>query len=296
MYPKEMINIVKNFYKSNKYSIREVSEIFKISKSTIHRWINIDNKNKKCKNASDYEIIKETIENIVKENPFIRIKDIQNKIKNIICKDISVSGIYLYLTKLNITYKLASQKLYSNMNNLKQKVKEFKKIIKNIKLKNIVCLDESYIMTNMCHKYGWSKKGERITKYIKANPKKFSIMMAIDNKKIISSKIYNVNINKEIFYEYLKNELLPKIKNKYIIMDNVSFHKSKEIKELILKSKNKIIYIPPYSPEYNPIEGVFHILKNKIRQKDEIINEKNIKCIIGEINNKYQKMYKKSFR
>ena len=35
------------------------------------------------------------------------------------------------------------------MNNLKQKVKEFKKIIKNIKLKNIVCLDESYIMTNM---------------------------------------------------------------------------------------------------------------------------------------------------
>ena len=92
--------------------MREVSEIFKISKSTIHRWINIDNKNKKCKNASDYEIIKETIENIVKENPFIRIKDIQNKIKNIICKDISVSGIYLYLTKLNITYKLASQKMY----------------------------------------------------------------------------------------------------------------------------------------------------------------------------------------
>lgn len=296
MYPKEMINIVKNFYKSNKYSIREVSEIFKISKSTIHRWINIDNKNKKCKNVSDYEIIKETIENIVKENPFIRIKDIQNKIKNIICKYISVSGIYLYLKKLNITYKLASQKLYSNMNNLKQKVKEFKKIIKNIKLKNIVCLDESYIMTNMCNTYGWSKKGERITKYIKSNPKKFSIMMAIDNKKIISSKIYNVNINKEIFYEYLKNELLPKIKNKYIIMDNVSFHKSKEIKELILKSKNKIIYIPPYSPEYNPIEGVFHILKNKIRQKDEIINEKNITCTIGEINNKYQKMYKKSFR
>jgi transposase len=79
-------------------------------------------------------------------------------------------------------------------------------------------------------------------------------------------------------------------------MDNVSFHKSKEIKELILKSKNKIIYIPPYSPEYNPIEGVFHILKNKIRQKDEIINEKNIKCAIEEIKNKYQKMYKKSFR
>ena len=55
--------------------------------------------------------------------------------------------------------------------------------------------------------------------------------MAINNKKIISSKIYEENVNKKIFYKYMKEELLPKIKNKCIVMDNVSFHKSKEIIE-----------------------------------------------------------------
>ena len=51
----------------------------------------------------------------------------------------------------------------------------------------------------------------------------------------------------------------------------------KEIIELIRESNNSILYIPPYSPNYNPIEGVFHILKYKIRTKNEEINKINIK-------------------
>ena len=291
-----MIEIIKTFHKVNKYSIREIAEIFKISKSTIHRWIHIENIKCNNKKATNYEIIKEAIENMIKENPFMRIKDMQSKLKITINKSISIAGIYVYLKKLNITYKQISQKMYSNIENLKQKTKEFKKQIRKINLKNIVCLDESYIMTNMCNKYGWSKKGDRIEKYVRANPKKYSVLMAINNKKIISSKIYEENVNKKIFYKYMKEELLPKIKNKCIVMDNVSFHKSKEIIELIRESNNSILYIPPYSPNYNPIEGVFHILKYKIRTKNEEINKINIKNTIKEISNTYQKMYKRSFR
>ena len=64
--------------------------------------------------------------------------------------------------------------MYSNKKVLEQKIKEFKKIIKNIKLNNIICLDEIYVMSNICHNFGWSKKGKRIEKYIKSNPKKYS--------------------------------------------------------------------------------------------------------------------------
>jgi len=295
MYPKEMIDIVKNFYNANKYSIREMAEIFKISKSTIHRWIHIDIiKNKKI--MSNHETIKEAIEKMIKENPFMRIKDMKLKLKMVINKDISMAGIYVYLKKLNITYKQISQKMYSNKKDLERKTKEFKKQIKKIKLKNIVCIDESYVMSNMCNKYGWSKKGDRIEKYVKVNPKKYSILMAINNKGIISSKIYEENVNKKIFYEYLRDELLPIIRNKYIVMDNVSFHRSKEIIDIIKESNNEALYIPPYSPDYNPIEGVFHILKHKIRTKNEEINKMNIKNTIDEINNNNNKMYRQSFR
>ena len=47
-------------------------------------------------------------------------------------------------------------------------------------------------------------------------------------------------------------------------MDNVSFHKSKSITNSLINN-NKILYIPPYSPQFNPIEEVFSFVKNKIK-------------------------------
>jgi transposase len=55
------------------------------------------------------------------------------------------------------------------------------------------------------------------------------------------------------------------IQNKTIIADNVSFHKSKEVITYLKNNKANMIFIPPYSPEYNPIEFVFSEIKRKIR-------------------------------
>ena len=66
-------------------------------------------------------------------------------------------------------------------------------------------------------------------------------------------------------------------------MDNVPFHKSKEVIALIEKSKNIPLFIPPYSPEFNGIENIFSILKSKVRRdnidsnKIETTIKKNIK-------------------
>lgn len=297
MYPKKMIPIVNNYYNSNNCTIREISKIFSISKSTIHRWINNKEKNgPDIKNSISSELICSTISNIILRDPFVTIKNVQQMVHKTINKKISISGIYIYFKKLKFSYKKVSFRSYSNIKNLNKQVKNFKKIVKKIKLNNIICLDESFIKTNMTFEHGWSKKGQKVEKYIKSNPKKLSIMMAISNKGIISNKIYETNVNKKIFYDYLKDDLLPKINNKYILMDNVSFHRSLDILELIKNSHNVPLFIPPYSPDFNPIENVFHILKHKIRTKNEAINIPNITKNINEISNKFQKMYKHSFR
>jgi transposase len=199
MYPKEMINIVRDFYNNNNYSIRDVALIFKISKSTIHRWISDIIKVIKVKSITDYDLICTVIINSIQSNSFMTLKDIQIKIHETVNKKVSISGIYVYMKKLNLSYKKVSKHLYSNINDLNKKVKKFKKIVSKIKLNDIVCLDESFVHTNMCNDYGWSKKGHKIEKYIKSNPKKFSIMMAITNKEIISSQVYDTNLNKGIF-------------------------------------------------------------------------------------------------
>lgn len=49
-------------------------------------------------------------------------------------------------------------------------------------------------------------------------------------------------------------------------MDNINFHKSKNIIEIIKKSNNEILFIPPYSPEFNPIEKVFSVFKAYINK------------------------------
>jgi transposase len=60
--------------------------------------------------------------------------------------------------------------------------------------------------------------------------------------------------------------LLPEVgPDKVIVMDNASFHKSKRTKELIEKAGCKLVYLPPYSPDLNPIERFWSWLKGKIR-------------------------------
>jgi len=59
---------------------------------------------------------------------------------------------------------------------------------------------------------------------------------------------------------------------------------------------NKLLFIPPYCPDFNPIENVFHILKQKIRKNVENINSESIKNTIDNITTSFRNIYKKSFR
>ena len=66
-------------------------------------------------------------------------------------------------------------------------------------------------------------------------------------------------------------------------MDNVNFHKSKNIIEIIEQSNNKVLFIPPYSPEFNPIEKLFSVFKNYINKKVNIITKfKNLNKYIDK--------------
>ena len=94
-----------------------------------------------------------------------------------------------------------------------------------------------------------------------------SILMAIDNEKIVDHVIQTKSYNGVTFTTFVK-ELIEKKQykggGKYFLMDNVSFHK-KAI-ETIEKSGNHVLFIPSYSPEFNPIEEVFSQLKTYVRK------------------------------
>ena len=287
MHNKNLINIVKKFYDNNNFSIRKVSEIFNIPKSTVHRWLHCDanssNKkhrtNKNAQNIYNYKIL---ISDELKKYPFCRAVDLQKKIHNKFGLKISISSIYIYVHQLGFRFKKVPKRNFTNKNLLLEKRQKFKNKIKNIKYKDVICIDESYFYSNSINEYGWLNKNSETLVHTKANPIKYTLLMAISCYKIVSYEIFkNTNADQNLFCSFLKNKVFPLCSHKYILMDNAKFHKTKLINDLFNNSNNKQLFIPPYSPQFNPIENVFGVIKNKYKY----LNNNNNNCENNRDNN-----------
>jgi len=82
-------------------------------------------------------------------------------------------------------------------------------------------------------------------------------------------------MNKELFKTYLQNKLLPHLpKDSYLIMDNASVHKGKDIEEIYKNYKINLIYLPQYSPDLNPIEKKWNEIKTIYRKYTHLFEDK----------------------
>lgn len=118
--------------------------------------------------------------------------------------------------------------------------------------------------------YGWSHKGTR-SYGERAGYKKQRVSMVAayqrGSKKLIAPMEYTGYTNTALFVQWIEEHLCPNLKKgQYVIMDNVSFHKSVKVKEAIEKVGCKLIYLPTYSPDLNPIEHCWANFKNYLRK------------------------------
>lgn len=150
---------------------------------------------------------------------------------------------------------------------------EYLKKLNEIKNKeDIIYLDECGLDERIIKTKGWKKKGERLMGEVKGQRKwikRYTIISALQNgTKLIAKAFYETHTNKEVFLSWIKLHLLPSIKNtnRVIIMDNASFHKNRMIKEAIELEGHRLLYLPPYSPDLNPIEHKWTHLKTDIRK------------------------------
>ena len=104
--------------------------------------------------------------------------------------------------------------------------------------------------------------------------------MATSNKKIIGYYLCEKGLKSDGFIDFMKilNEK-DKTNEYYYFMDNARIHHSKKFKSYLLESKMDIVYNAPYHYEFNPIENVFSILRNKLN-RSENKTEENIKLIV----------------
>lgn len=145
---------------------------------------------------------------------------------------------------------------------------EFIKKIEKIPIEALVYLDESGIEDNACPINGWSLKGSRCYgKKAYQHKRRVSMIAGLCNKKIIAPLVFEGTCNSILFETYIKDFLIKELKQgQVVVMDNINFHKRKEIEELIKSVGASVLFLPTYSPDLNPIENHWFRIKNHIRQ------------------------------
>lgn len=97
--------------------------------------------------------------------------------------------------------------------------------------------------------------------------KRIGIVAAKLNKKIIAPLEYSGTMDSKLFEQWFKEQLLPALpKETVIVMDNAAFHRKKQLYSIAKENGYRLIFLPPYSPELNPIEKFWSWLKRYLRK------------------------------
>jgi transposase len=135
----------------------------------------------------------------------------------------------------------------------------------------LVFIDETAVTTNMVRLNGWSPRGERLLGDIPMGRREtLTFIAGFRQSGIVAPMLIKGAMNGETFLAYIDQCLAPTLRRRdIVILDNVPFHKVSGVEEAIQACRAELRYLPQYSPEFNPIEMVFHPLKTLLRKAAE---------------------------
>jgi len=133
--------------------------------------------------------------------------------------------------------------------------------------RRLIFIDEAGVYLNMTRSYGWSKKGQRVYDLKPGGrSERLNIIGAMSLGGIIASMTVDGSVNSDVFIAYVEQVLVPVLKpNDLVVMDNLSVHKVKQVKQSINAVGADVVFLPPYSPELNPIEECWSKVKNILK-------------------------------
>jgi transposase len=126
----------------------------------------------------------------------------------------------------------------------------------------LVFIDETWIKTNMAPLRGWGPKGKRLRAY--GRWRTLTFIGALRADRLAAPCVFDGPINGECFRAYIEQQLTLK-PGDIVIMDNLGSHKGKAVRQAIQRAAARLLFLPPYSPDLNPIEQAFSKIKHWMR-------------------------------
>jgi transposase len=145
----------------------------------------------------------------------------------------------------------------------------------------LVFVDEMGTNVSLSPLYAWSRKGQRAFGSAPRNwGKNVTLLASITREELGPCLAVEGATRREVFEAYLEHVLAPTLKpGQMVVMDNLSAHKGGRVKEIIEARGCQLLYLPPYSPDFNPIEQAFSKVKGLMRRAEARTRESLIEAM-----------------
>jgi transposase len=139
--------------------------------------------------------------------------------------------------------------------------------LKDIPLNNLVVIDESCAVTNMMRTRGRCLRSDRLVSAVPhGHWKVLTIIAAMTLGGVQTAVTVDAPCDGEIFRNFVRDALVPTLRpGQVVIMDNLQSHKVSGIRQAIEATGARLLYLPPYSPDFSPIEPMWSKVKQKLR-------------------------------
>lgn len=144
---------------------------------------------------------------------------------------------------------------------------QFRAILATYRAQDLVFLDETGVTTTMTRRYGWAPRGQRVIDYVPhGHWKGLTVLGALTSDGILAAMTVDAATDSDVFRAYVTEVLVPALRpGQIVILDNLSAHKAAGVGEAIEAASCHLLYLPPYSPDLNPIEPGWSKWKEYLR-------------------------------
>ncbi|QCI79644.1 IS630 family transposase [Hankyongella ginsenosidimutans] len=184
---------------------------------------------------------------------------------------VSVAGLHRFFARHGITRKKTGHAIEQDRPDvLKQRLDWFEEQI-DLEPERLVFIDETWTATNMTRSHGRCPRGERLRMgYPHGHRKTTTLVAGLRMTGMVAPMVLDGPINGDWFEAYVTQVLVPELRTgDVVIMDNLSSHKRASVRERIEAAGASLMFLPPYSPDFNPIEKAFSKLKAMLRKIGE---------------------------
>jgi transposase len=133
--------------------------------------------------------------------------------------------------------------------------------------RRLVFIDETAVKTNMTRLRGWSPRGQRLVEKVPhGHWMTTTLIAALDQQGIRCATTVDGAVNGEVFRAFVHQVLVPALRpGDLVVLDNLAAHKVPGVREALAAARAEVVYLPPYSPDLNPIENAFSKIKQGLR-------------------------------